>query len=420
MTSVPPPVHLDFNATTPCDPRVVTRMTPFFTDIAGNASSTHYAAGRVAHDAVESARTEVASLLGCHADEIVFTSGGTESNALALLGLVRERRCASRRALGRKCHVIISTLEHPAITRVCDLLKEEFDTLVTTVSVREGETAVNALDVLDAITPDTVLISVMLANNELGSIQPVAEIGAALRSRAPADELILLHTDAAQAVGKIPVDVNALNVDLLTVVGHKLYAPKGVGCLYVRRGVALRPLLVGGGQESGRRGGTENVPYVVALGEACRIAAEFITPEAMRATAALRDRLYELIAAPLAAHGIKATRNSVGGVDRLLPNTLSVSLRGVLASALLRTVARDVEASAGAACHSGRSQSLMAIGRGAESSSTLRLSLGRSTTNDDIERAAAAIVRAASSMPSSSSSSSASSFLPSSSISAQH
>jgi cysteine desulfurase len=399
MSGAPPPVHLDLNATTPCDPRVVARMLPFFIDASGNASSTQYAAGRRAHDAVQTARTEVANLLGCHGDEIVFTSGGTESNALALLGVVRDRRCAAR---GRKCHVIISALEHPAITRVCDLLTEEFDTRVTTVPVRAGETAVNALDVLDAITPDTVLISVMLANNELGSIQPVAEIGAALRSRAAADERILLHTDAAQALGKIPVNVNDLNCDLLTLVGHKLYAPKGVGCLFVRRGVALRPLFVGGGQESGRRGGTENVPYVVALGEACRIATEFITPDAMRATAALRDELFELIAVPLAAHGIRATRNSVGGVGKLLPNTLSVSLSGVVAAALLRAIAADVEASAGAACHSGRSQALVAIGRGAESSSTLRLSLGRDTTRADIERAARAIVSQASAMPSSS------------------
>jgi cysteine desulfurase len=399
-TDHPPPIYLDFNATTPCDARVVARMLPFFTDVSGNASSTHYAAGQRAHAAVQTARAEVAALLACHDDEIVFTSGGTESNALALLGVVRQLRSP----VGRPCHVIISALEHPAVTRVCTMLAEEFGAVVTTVPVREGHTAVLALDVLDAITPDTVLISLMLANNELGSLQPVAEIGAALRSRAPADSRILLHTDAAQAVGKIPVDVNALNVDLLTLVGHKMYAPKGVGALFVRRGVALRPLFAGGGQEAGRRGGTENVPYIVALGEACRIAADHITPDAMRATAALRDHLYELLAAPLAARGLAVTRNSVGGVDQLLPNTLSVALpHGLLAAALLRLVARDVEASAGAACHAGRSAALVAIGRGAASSSTLRLSLGRATTRGDVERAAAAIVAAAATMSSSSS-----------------
>jgi cysteine desulfurase len=381
------PVHLDFNATTPCDPRVVARMLPFFIESPGNASSTHHSSGKRANDAVRTARADVAALLGCESDEIVFTSGGTESNSLALLGVVRHARRP-----GKRCHVIISALEHPAVTQVCALLRDEFDCDISTVAVRPGAIAVSVDDVLAAVTADTVLVSVMLANNELGSIQPVRSIGAALRTRFPN---VLLHTDAAQAVGKVPVNVVDLNVDLLTVVGHKLYAPKGIGCLFVRRGVALRTLLFGGGQESGRRAGTENVPYIVALGEACRICAEFITDEAMRASAARRDRLFALLESSLAAVGVRATRNSTGGVDEVLPNTLSVALHGIAAGALLRDVAADVEASAGAACHAGRSTSLEAIGLGELSPSTLRLSLGRSTTDAEVERAAQAITRVA-------------------------
>jgi cysteine desulfurase len=378
------PVHLDFNATTPCDSRVVAAMLPFFTTDAGNTSSL-YGAGRRAHDAVVNARRQVAELIEAHdASEVVFTSCGTESNTLALVGAVRAQT---------KRHVVISSFEHPAISEPAAHLVREFGCTVTHVPVsRAGFVSVG--DVMAAVTDDTAIVSIMLANNEVGTIQPIAEIGALLRARGG----VVFHTDAAQAVGKIPVSVNALGVDLLTIVGHKLYAPKGVGCLYVRRGTKVCPITFGGGQEGGLRPGTLNVPYIVALGEAARIAKdEYVLPEKLAATAALRDRLFELIRDGLAPTGIVATRNSEGGVERCLPNTLSVALHGVVAPILLHKVQATVEASAGAACHTDGSVSLtlQAMGLGALSTSTLRLSLGRTTTLADVERAAQAIVETA-------------------------
>jgi cysteine desulfurase len=378
-----PPIYLDYNATTPLDPAVIDAMLPYLREHFGNPSSTH-SLGKTAHNAVEQARQDVAQLLGAHADEIVFTGGGTEASNQAIKGsvFVKLRGIFGRWARG--AHVIISAIEHPATTQPCEFLKR-LGCRVTVIPV-DGRGLVDPDAVRKAMTRGTTLVSIMHSNNEVGTLQPIKEIAALTRERG-----VLLHTDAAQSLGKVAVDVNELGVDLLTLAGHKLYAPKGVGVLYVRRGVKLEPLLHGAGHEGGRRAGTENVPYLVALGTACAIARQGL-PEATRRLRELRDRLWERLRAGL---GERVVLN--GHPDKRLPNTLNASFVGHVGAELLEKVPQ-IAASTGSACHEGKvTQSPVLcemgippeIGRGA-----LRLTVGRFTTEEQVDRAAEVLVKA--------------------------
>ncbi|WP_234532450.1 cysteine desulfurase family protein [Streptomyces shenzhenensis] len=373
------PVYLDYNATTPVDPRVAEAMLPHLTDFFGNPSSSHRYAD-TPRRALAEARAEVAHLIGARAGEIVFTGSGSEADMLALRGVVL--------ASGRpRPHVITQATEHPAVLGTCRALERLHGATVTVLPVdRDGLVEPAAL--ADAFTEDTVLVSVMAANNETGALQPVAELAALAREHGA-----LFHCDAAQAVGKIPLGVQGLGVDLLTVVGHKMYAPKGAAALYVRDGVRLEPVVYGGGQERGLRAGTENVALAVALGAAARISAGELATGAPDRIAALRDDLHQRLTAALPG---RVHLNGPGGLR--LPNTLNISVDGVLGHELLAAVG-EIAASTGSACHSGThtpSPVLTAMGLDtARALGTLRLSLGRWTTAGDIETAAAALVRAA-------------------------
>jgi cysteine desulfurase len=367
-------IYLDYNATTPIDSRVAESMGPFLTGRYGNPSSTH-SEGRKAKAALEAARARVAGCLGCQPGEIVFTSGGSESNNLAIRGLVEARGGG---------HVVTSAVEHPAVLEVVRALEREGQIELTVVGVdRRGW--VDPTDVAEALRKDTVLVSLMLANNEVGTLQPVREVAARCRERG-----VVVHTDAAQAVGKIPVDVGDLGVDLLSVAGHKLYAPKGIGALYIRDGVRIVPQIRGAGHERGLRAGTENVLLAVALATACEVARHEIGVEHAR-LASLRDRLLEGLTdgcKGLVVHSDPATG---------LPNTLSVAFAGVDASTLLLELGDDVAASAGAACHADGvhvSHVLASMGIEAEvARGTVRLSVGRFTTADEVECAAKLIIQ---------------------------
>jgi cysteine desulfurase len=371
----PKPIYLDYNATTPVDPAAVEAMLPYFTEQFGNPSSAH-PYGWEARRAVDRARAQLAALIRAAPGEIVFTSGGTEANNMAIKG-VAERE-------DRRSHIITSAVEHPAVLEPCAwLAKRSYDVTVLPV---DGYGMVDPAAVEAALRPNTILVSIMLANNEVGTIQPIAEIAALAHARG-----VLVHTDAAQAVGKIPVDVGVLGVDLLSVAGHKLYAPKGVGALYIRHGVTLAPLMHGASHEHGRRPGTENVPYLAALGAAAVLAGRDL-PATMRHMADMRDRLYEHLRDRLS--GLR--RN--GHPDHSLPNTLSVGFTGVEADALLARIADRVAASAGAACHAD-SVTVSPILRAMHvplpaAKGTLRLSTGRYTTADEVDTAADVIARA--------------------------
>ena len=371
------PVYLDYNATTPVDPAVREAMRPYLEKEFGNPSSAH-SYGIAAREAMQRARRQVGDLLGARPEEIVFTAGGSESDNLAIQGVAFAHRERGR-------HIITSAVEHPAVLRTCRHLAERHGFELTVLPVdRDG--LVDPDDVVRAIRPDTVLVTVMHAQNEVGTLQPVAEVARVVRERG-----VMVHTDAAQSVGKVPVRVNELGVDLLTVAGHKLYAPKGIGALYVRSGVALQPLIHGAGHEGGLRAGTENVPYIVALGRACELAAAELTAFGER-VGALRDDLFALL-----ANGVPGLRRN-GHSSRRLPNTLNVGLPGLVGEELLTRVP-DVAASTGSACHAGTtepSEVLLAMGQGrAEALGALRLSLGRYTTRAEVERAAELLVGAA-------------------------
>jgi cysteine desulfurase len=384
------PIYLDYNATTPLDPAVAEAMLPYLREHFGNPSSTH-SLGRRTHDAVEEARGRVAALLGASPEEIVFTSGGTEASNHAIKGAVFARVPAGlSRFVGQifarsGCHLVLSSVEHPATTKPVEFLRK-LGCDATVVPV-DGHGLVDPDAVSRALRKDTVLVSVMHANNEVGTLQPIKEISELTRPRG-----VLLHTDAAQSIGKVPVDVNALGVDLLTVAGHKLYAAKGVGALYVRRGVALESLLHGAGHENGRRAGTENVPYLVGLGVACEIIRHSL-PEASARLLMLRERLWRRLAEGL---GDRVVLN--GHPQHRLPNTLNVSFLGHVGAELLERVP-EVAASTGSACHEGKvSQSpvLCAMGvRPEVGQAAVRLTVGRFTTEDEIDRAAESLVRAA-------------------------
>ena len=360
-------VYLDYNATTPVDPRVADAMWPFLREDFGNPSSLH-TFGVEAKGAVETARAEVAGLFGCHADEIVFTSGGSESNNAAIKGVAFKLR-------QQGYHVITTQIEHSAVINPCKFL-ERLGFFVSYLPVdRTGMVSVR--DVEAALRPTTILISIMHANNEVGTIQPIAEIGALARSRD-----ILMHTDAAQSVGKIPTLVDELNVDLLSIAGHKFYAPKGVGALYIRRGLEIEPLIHGAGHESGRRAGTENVPYAVALGKACDLAAKELDSRAAHLVT-LRDYLYDNLKKMF---GDRLHLN--GHPTERVPNTLNVSFEGYTAPELLQKIP-EVAASTCSACHAANlemSHVLRAmnvpekIGFGA-----VRFSLGQWTTAGDVD-----------------------------------
>lgn len=375
--SSPHAVYLDYNATTPVAPEVLAAMAPYWADVFFNPSAPYATA---AHAAVEAARTAVAELLGASTDEVVFTSGGTESDAWALRAGLLARQAERPR-------VLLSAIEHPAVTETARAL-ERAGAEVTVIPVNDqGSLQLEALDA--ALDNRTAIVSVMLANNEIGVIQPIAEI--ARRAHAAG---AWMHTDAAQAVGKIPVDVQALGVDLLTVAGHKLYAPKGIGALYIRRGLDLPPLMTGGGQEHGLRSGTENVPGAVGLGEAARQAHMWLAGPGPERQAALRDALEtELLGALPGARvfGQRAPR---------LPNTCAIAVPHWAGAALL-AACPGIQASTGSACHGVNdtgSPTLRALGvEAALARGLIRLSLGRATTHHDVETALAALVTAASS-----------------------
>ncbi len=369
-------IYLDYNATTPHDPEVIEAMRPFLEDEFGNPSSSHLF-GNTPHKAVMQARGQVASLLNCRLQEIIFTSGGTESNNHAIQGVAYAYR-------DRGNHIITSQIEHPAILEVCAYLAENgFE--VTYLPIDE-KGLVRVSDVADAITSNTILITIMHANNEVGTIQPLAEISELAKKH---DTLV--HTDAAQSLGKIPAEVDTLGVDLLSVAGHKIYAPKGIGALYIRNGVKLAKFMHGAGQESGRRAGTENVLEIVGLGKACEIARRDLAKN-MAHMQSMRDRLYE---------GIKAKCERVrlnGHREKRLPNTLSISFQDLEANRILDNIGLEIAASAGAACHSDTveiSHVLKAMNMPVGwAKGTLRLTTGRNTTADDIDRAVQVISEA--------------------------
>jgi cysteine desulfurase len=370
------PIYLDFNGTTPHDPEVIAAMLPFLETEFGNPSSSHWYGIRP-KKAVEAARRQVAGLLGCQPQEVFFTSGGTESNNHAIMGMARAFREKGR-------HMITSTVEHPAVLEVCRYLEKEG---VETSYVDVDDTGmVRVDDVAAAIRPDTVLISVIHANNEVGTIQPVADIAALARKKG-----ICFHTDAAQSVGKIATDVETLNVDLLSVAGHKIYAPKGIGALYVRSGLLPEKLCHGAGQEMGWRAGTENVMAIVGLGKACEMADRNLDVAGCHLKA-MRDRLHEGLSECLADMRVN------GHPDNRLPNTLSISFRGLEANRILEEIGLEVAASAGAACHSDTvqlSHVLEAMRVPVEwAKGTVRFSTGRMTTAEQIDHAVKAVADA--------------------------
>ena len=366
------PIYLDYNATTPTDPAVVEELLPYLTEVFGNPSSNH-PYGKKAREAVELARTRVAALLGCDSTQVIFTSGGTESNNQALIGAAFANR-------DRGKHIISTTIEHPAVLNPLHWLEGQGFT-VTFLPV-DGTGRIDPETVRRAVTSKTILISVMHANNEVGTIQPLAGIGEIAREKG-----VLFHTDAAQSVGKIPTPVDGLRVDLLTVAGHKLYAPKGIGALFIRRGTKINSFLHGAGHEGGLRAGTENVPYIAALGKAAELAAQRLAADGERILSLrehFHNRLRELVDGVI-LNGHPAER---------LPNTLNVSFRGVVGADLLAKTP-EIAASTGSACHDGSAE-LSGVLKAMEISpeqgfGAVRFSLGRLTTLKELDRAAEVI-----------------------------
>ena len=370
------PIYFDYNGTTPHAPEVVAAMRPFLEVEFGNPSSSHWY-GIAPKQAVESARKQVAGILNCRPQELFFTSGGTESNNHAIRGTAHALQA-------RGNHIITSAFEHPAVLEVCRYLeKDGFETTFLPVS---ADGLVDPAEVEKAIRPTTVLITIMHANNEVGTIQPIAQI-----SRIAREHGIVMHTDAAQSVGKIPADVQDLAVDLLSVAGHKVYAPKGIGVLYVRPPLKPEKFCHGAGQERGWRAGTENVLEIVGLGKACEIAARDLQRN-MTHMQRLRDRLHKGLAAELT--DVRLNGHSV----KRLPNTLSLSFKGVEANRILEEIGLELAASAGAACHSDTveiSHVLEAMGVPLEwAKGTLRFSVGRMTTAEEIDKAIEIVIRA--------------------------
>lgn len=369
------PIYLDHNATTPIMPGVLDAMLPFLSEQYGNPSS-GYALGRAAKDAIAMARGHVAALIGAEADEIIFTSGGTEANNIAIRGSIEPN--------GGKHSIVTSTVEHPATEEPCDLLAKQGYTIHRIRVGRDGRVDVEAAR--RAIRDGAGLVTLIHAQNETGVLQPVAEIAAAAREHGA-----LIHIDAAQAVGKIDVDVNTLGVDLLSIAGHKLYAPKGIGVLYVRRGVRTQSVLRGAGQESGRRPGTENVASIVGLGEACRLAAERLRDGGTERMATLARDLFARLQRDIPDIVLS------GDPTARLPNTLNVLFPGISGRTVLEACPQ-VMASTGSACHADREEAsaiLRAMGIPEHKAlGAVRLSLGTTTTARNVEDAAAALVEA--------------------------
>jgi cysteine desulfurase len=363
-------IYLDHAATTPVDPQVVQAMLPYFSERYGNASSLH-TLGREAHDALEQARADVAEILNCGPEEIVFTSCGTESDNLALRGIAWKNR-------RRGDHIISSAVEHHAVGHTCGQLERDFGFEVTYLAVDEHG-LVDPADVERAIANTTILISIMYANNEVGTIEPIAEIGQIARSHG-----IPFHTDAVQAAGALSLDVQELNVDLLTLSGHKFYGPKGVGVLYVRDGTEILPVQTGGGHEGGLRSGTENVAGIVGLATALKLAEERRQAESLR-VAELRDRLVEGVLSSVGHCRL------LGHPDQRLPNNASIAFEYVEGEGIL--VGLDLEgiaASSGSACSTGSSEpSHVATAMGVPpevARGSIRMTLGRENTEEDVER----------------------------------
>lgn len=366
------PIYLDYQATTPVDPRVVEAMIPYFTDRFGNAASRHHAFGWSARDAVEKARRQIAELIDCDPREVYFTSGATESNNLAIKGVVDL-------PADPPPHIVTVATEHRAVLDPCRRLERQGARLTIVQTGPDGRVSIEALE--RALTAATVLVSVMAANNEIGVIQPLAEIAALARQRG-----VLLHTDAAQVAGKVPFSVRDLDVDLASLSAHKIYGPKGVGALFVRRRprVPLSPLLDGGGHERGLRSGTVNVPGIVGFGLAAELCREAMPAEQVR-TASLRDRLYDRLEAQLTDIHVNGSR------EHRLPNNLNVGFAGVEGQTLLVGL-DDVAVSSGAACTSANpepSHVLRAIGVSDDlARASLRFGLGRWTTEGEVDYAA--------------------------------
>jgi cysteine desulfurase len=358
-------IYLDYNASTPIDPAVAAAMRPFLEEHFGNPSSGHWASTG-AKEAVETARSQVAALLGCQNDEILFTSGGSEANNLALKGAFFKLR-------ENGGHILTTRIEHPAITEPCRFL-ERMGAQVTLLPVsRTGR--INPDDLRAAITPRTILVSIMHANNEVGTIEPIEEC-----ARIAHEHGILFHTDAAQSVGKIPTAVEKLGVDLLSIAGHKIYAPKGIGALFVRRGVSLEPLIHGAGHEGGRRAGTESALLAVGLGRACELARDLSPMDRLRS---LRDHFWTELQKRF---GNRVVLN--GHPTHRLPNTLNVSFVGRVGAEILARL-DGVAATTGSACHSGHvelSPALQAMGIETDvGMGAVRFSLGRATVRDEID-----------------------------------
>ena len=364
----PDRIYLDYNASTPTAPEAAAAMQPFLSHHFGNPSSDHWA-GRPAREAVETARGQVAALLGCRADEVLLTSGGSEANNHVVKGLVSATVASGTRTP----HVITTAVEHPAVLEPCRVI-EHLGARVTRLPV-DGQGLVDPDDIRHAITPHTVLISVMHANNEVGTVQPVADIGRIAR-----EHQIRFHTDAAQSVGKISARVDDLQVDLLSLAGHKLYAPKGIGALYVRTGVELDPLILGGGHERGQRAGTESALLASGLGAACALA---VSDPCEDRLLALREHFWDGLRATF---GPRIVLN--GHPETRLPNTLSVAFPGQFGDDILAKL-DGVAASTGSACHTGvrnTSPVLAAMGVPNEVAfGTIRFSVGRATTAAELD-----------------------------------
>jgi len=368
------PIYLDHNATTPLLPEVVDAMLPFLRQHFGNPSSGHVYGSR-ARLAVARAREQVATLLGCDPDEVIFTSGGTEGNNLAIRGVIEALE-------GKRRRIVTTVIEHPATSRPCGWL-ERHGHVVERLSV-DADGRARLDQARSAIDDQTALVTVMHSNNETGVLQPVAELAALARVRGA-----IVHTDAAQSVGKVTVRVRELNVDLLSVAGHKLYAPKGIGALYVKRGTPIVPFSLGAGHEHGLRPGTENVASIVGLGAACEAVGQDLDAASARMRA-LRDELWRRL-----AEGVPGIALN-GHPELRLPNTLNVRFPNASGSAVLAG-AGDVAASTGSACHQGHESAsavILAMGVAPEDAlGSVRLTLGRSTTPQDVARASDALVR---------------------------
>jgi cysteine desulfurase len=362
-------VYLDHSATTPVDPEVAQLMMTYYTEKYGNPSSVH-SFGQEAKEGLEIAREQVAALIGAQANEITFTSGGTEADNLAILGTADAQRNKGK-------HIITSAVEHHAVLETCEYLeKNGFD--LTVIPVNE-EGSIDPQAVAQAIRPDTILITMMHANNEVGTIQPIAEIGKIAKEKG-----IIFHVDAVQSLAKIPIDVKAMNVDLLTMSSHKIYGPKGVGALYIRKGVKLAPRVYGGGQEKKRRSGTENLPGIIGFGKACELAGLRMEAEEKQLKV-LRDKLIDGILERIDYVKVNGPRG-----DNRLPNNVNVSIQYVEGESLLLSLdMMGIAASSGSACTSGSldpSHVLLAMGLDhATAHGSLRFSLGRQNTNEDID-----------------------------------